>query len=130
MSGDQTNRQRITVVVVDNHAVVRHVLSDSLNAQPDIDVIGQAGTLEQAQAIIAQTNPDIAVISKRLPDGPGVELVRLVSTMSPTTRCILHTPTHHDIDDNDALAAGAAAIVLKNLSGTQLIDTIRRAPAY
>ena len=66
----------VTVFLVDDHEVVRRGLIDLLGSDPDLEVIGEAGTAAQAMAQIPALRPDVAVLDVRLPDGNGIELCR------------------------------------------------------
>ncbi|MEP6482714.1 MAG: response regulator transcription factor, partial [Rhodoglobus sp.] len=67
-----------TVFLVDDHEIVRRGVADLINAERDLDVVGEAGTIRQAIARIAATVPDIAVLDVRLPDGSGIDLCRSI----------------------------------------------------
>lgn len=94
-----------------------------LAAETWIEVIGGAGSMAEATALIPRLRPDIAIVDVNLGDGNGISLCRSLRRLSPTTRCILHTSV--EIGPETAAAAGAAAMVLKQLVGSRLIDTIR-----
>lgn len=114
------------LVIVDDHDEVRQYLSDSLSAQPDMTVIGEAGTLGEARAVSADLEPDVVILDWNLPDGSGLDLCRHLAATTPATKCIVHTGAITDADATAATQAGAAAIVMKSLSGTELVDAIRR----
>jgi DNA-binding NarL/FixJ family response regulator len=117
---------RITVVLVDDHEVVRRGVGELLSVEPDIEVIGEAATVSEALARIPALRPDVAVLDVRLPDGNGVQLCReLVSTM-PDLRVLILTSFSDDEALFDAIVAGAAGYVLKQIGGDDLVDAIRR----
>lgn len=115
----------IRLVVVDDHDQVRGYLSDVLSAHPDLIVIGEAATLTEAEHVIASLEPDIVVLDWNLPDGNALQLLHR-NGIAPSTTCIIHAGTITNDDSEAAIQAGAAAVVLKGLSGTELVDTIRR----
>lgn len=114
------------LVIVDDHDEVRHYLREALSSQPDIDVVGEAGNLGEAKTVTAAVEPDIVILDWNLPDGSGLDLCEHLTAASPATRCIVHTGAISDAEAAAATRAGAAAIVLKSLSGTDLVDAIRR----
>ena len=81
----------VTVFLVDDHEVVRRGLIDLLGADPELDVIGEAGTVADAMARIPALRPDVAVLDVRLPDGNGIELCRDLLSDLPDLRCLMLT---------------------------------------
>ena len=119
----------IRVFVVDDHEIVRRGLIGLLQAQSDIEVVGEAATARQAAGRIAATAPDVAVLDVRLPDGSGVDVCRELITRAPTVRSIMLTA----YDDDDALLAaviaGAYGYVRKDVQANGLVDAIRTVAA-
>jgi two-component system response regulator DevR len=115
----------IKVFIMDDHEVVRRGLIDLVSAEPDMEVVGEAGTAAEALARIPQTKPDIAVLDVRLPDGNGVEVCRDIRTELPDTQCLMLTSYADDEALFDAIMAGATGYVLKDIQGTDLLDAIR-----
>jgi DNA-binding NarL/FixJ family response regulator len=115
----------IKVFIMDDHEVVRRGLIDLVSAEPDMEVVGEAGTAAEALARIPQTKPDIAVLDVRLPDGNGVEVCRDIRTQLPDTQCLMLTSYADDEALFDAIMAGATGYVLKDIQGTDLLDAIR-----
>lgn len=116
----------IRVFVVDDHEVVRRGLIDLLDAVDDIEIAGEAGTVEDAIGRIPGSNVDVAVLDVRLPDGTGIDIARAVRERDPSINCLMLT----SFDDEDALLnailAGAAGYLLKQVRGLDLIDAVRR----
>ena len=116
----------IRVFLVDDHEVVRLGLRDLLGAEPDMAVVGEAGTTADALAGIDATSPDVALLDVRLPDGDGVRVCREVRSRDPQVRCLMLT----SFADDDALfasiMAGASGYVLKQVRGADLLEGIRR----
>lgn len=81
----------ITVFLVDDHEVVRRGIAELLSGDPELTVIGEAGTCEQALARIPALRPDVAVLDIRLPDGNGIELCRDLRSLLPELRCLMLT---------------------------------------
>jgi DNA-binding NarL/FixJ family response regulator len=115
----------IKVFIMDDHEVVRRGLIDLVSAEPDMEVVGEAGTAAEALARIPQTKPDIAVLDVRLPDGNGVEVCRDIRTELPDTQCLMLTSYADDEALFDAIMAGATGYVLKDIQGTDLLDALR-----
>jgi DNA-binding NarL/FixJ family response regulator len=115
----------IKVFIMDDHEVVRRGLIDLVSAEPDMEVVGEAGTAAEALARIPQTKPHIAVLDVRLPDGNGVEVCRDIRTELPDTQCLMLTSYADDEALFDAIMAGATGYVLKDIQGTDLLDAIR-----
>jgi len=119
----------VRVFLLDDHEVVRRGVRDLLEAEDDFVVVGEAGTAEEARQRIPATNPDVAVLDVRLPDGSGVEVCRDVRSARPDLACIMLTSYSDDEALFEAIMAGAAGYVLKQVSGSNLIDAVRRVGA-
>lgn len=119
----------IRVFLLDDHEIVRRGLRDLLEVQADFSVVGEASTAEEALARIAPTQPDVAIVDMRLPDGNGVEVCREVRSREPGIQCLILTSFADDEALFDAIMAGAAGYLLKQIKGTDLIDAIRRVAA-
>jgi len=117
--------RRIGVFLVDDHEIVRRGVRDLLESQPDIVVVGEAGTAEAALADIPALRPDVAVLDVRLPDGDGVSVCREIRSQAPAVGCLMLTSFGDDEALFDAIMAGAAGYVLKQIRGTDLIGAIR-----
>lgn len=119
----------ITVFLVDDHEVVRRGLHELLSAEDDIEVVGEAATAGMALTGIAQTAPDVAVLDVRLPDGNGIEVCREVRARDPRVACLMLTSFGEDEALFDAIMAGAAGYLLKDVRGNDLVDGVRRVAA-
>jgi DNA-binding NarL/FixJ family response regulator len=115
----------IKVFLLDDHEIVRRGVKDMLEAEPDIVVIGEAGTAESALARIPALRPDVAVLDVRLPDGDGVSVCREIRSRMPEVACLMLTSFGDDEALFDAIMAGAAGYVLKQIRGTDLIGAVR-----
>jgi len=100
-----------------------------LEAQDDIEIVGEAGTAEEGLARIPATKPDVAVIDMRLPDGNGVEVCREVRSADSSIQCVILTSFSDDEALFDSIMAGAAGYLLKQIKGTDLVDAVRRVSA-
>lgn len=119
----------IRVYLLDDHEVVRRGLRDLLDAEDDIEVVGDAGSAGMALAGIAKVRPDVAVLDVRLPDGNGVEVCRDVRAANPDVACLMLTSFGDDEALFDAIMAGAAGYLLKDIRGNDLVDAVRRVAA-
>lgn len=115
----------VTVFLVDDHEVVRRGLIDLLGADPELDVIGEAGTVAEAMARIPALRPDVAVLDVRLPDGNGIELCRDLLSRLPDLRCLMLTSFTSDEAMLDAILAGASGFVVKDIKGMELAKAIK-----
>lgn len=119
----------IRVFLADDHEIVRRGVADLLQAQPDIEVVGEAGTVAQARGRILATNPDVAILDVRMPDGSGIDICRELQTSAPHIRCLILTAYDDDEAIYSAVIAGAAGYVLKEIRGGGLLDAVRRVAA-
>src|SRR6478672_10936615 len=115
----------IRVFLVDDHEVVRRGLRDLLDAEPDIEVVGDAGTVAEALARGPALRPDVAILDVRLPDGDGVTVCRELRSTMPRLACLMLTSFDDDDALLDAIMAGAAGYVLKQIKGSDLVSAIR-----
>lgn len=125
-TGDGTN---ITVFLLDDHEIVRRGVRDLINAESGITVIGEAATAASALARIPALKPDVAVLDIRLPDGDGVTVCREIRSKMPQLACLMLTSFSDDDALFDAIMAGAAGYVLKQIRGTDLIGAVRTVAA-
>ena len=115
----------IKVFLLDDHEVVRRGVRDMLESEGDIEVIGEAGTASSALARIPALRPDVAVLDVRLPDGDGVTVCREIRSKMPQVACLVLTSFADDDALMDAVMAGAAGYVLKQIRGTDLVGAVR-----
>ena len=115
----------IRVFLVDDHEVVRRGVAALLESEDDIEVIGEAGTAESAIARIPALKPDVAVLDVRLPDGNGVDVCREVRSRMPELACLMLTSYADDDALFNAVMAGAAGYVLKQIHGSDLVGAVR-----
>ena len=125
MAGDSQPAGKIHVFLLDDHEIVRRGVRELLEAEPDIEVIGEAGTAASALARIPALKPDVAVLDVRLPDGDGVTVCREIRSMMPDLACLMLTSFGDDEALFDAIMAGASGYVLKQIRGTDLVGAVR-----
>lgn len=112
------------ILIVDDHEVVREGLRALLSKREGFDVVGQAGTMEQAISEAARSQPDVIVMDVRLPDGSGIEACREIRESLPETKVIMLTSYADDDAVFASILAGAAGYVLKQTRGAALADAI------
>ena len=117
----------IGVFVLDDQEIVRRGVRSLLEAEPDIRVIGEAGTASAAMARIPALRPAVAVLDVRLPDGDGVSVCREIRWQVPETACLIFTAFGDDRTLLDAVMAGAAGYILKEADGSDLVGAVRAA---
>lgn len=117
---------RIRVFLVDDHEVVRHGVRSLIDASGDLEVVGEADSVATALARVLAVHPQVAVLDVRLPDGNGVELCREIRSRLPDVSCLMLTSYSDDEALFEAIIAGAAGYVLKQVRGTELLAAIRR----
>ncbi|RSS56991.1 response regulator transcription factor [Streptomyces sp. WAC01280] len=113
------------VFLVDDHEVVRRGLRDLIDDEPDMDVVGEAATAEQALARGPALRPDVAVLDVRLPDGDGISVCRELRSRMPEVACLMLTSFDDEDALLDAIMAGAAGYVLKQIKGSDLVSAVR-----
>jgi two-component system, NarL family, response regulator DevR len=120
-----TDAPAVRVFLLDDHEVVRRGVADLLDSEPDLTVVGEAGTAAEALARVPAVRPDVAVLDVRLPDGDGVTVCRELRSLLPDLRCLMLTSFDDDDALFDAIMAGASGYVLKQIRGTDLVGAVR-----
>lgn len=115
----------VKVFLVDDHEVVRRGLVDLLGADPELDVVGEAGSVAEAMARVPAARPDVAVLDVRLPDGNGIKLCRDLLSRMPDLRCLILTSYTSDEAMLDAILAGASGYVVKDIKGMELARAVK-----
>jgi len=121
--------EAIKVFLLDDHELVRRGIRELLESEGDIVVVGESGLAQEAARRIPALHPDVAILDGRLPDGSGVDVCREIRSVDPSIKALILT----SYDDDDALfaaiMAGAAGYILKQVRGTDFVDTVRRVAA-
>ncbi|MGW5304092.1 response regulator [Streptomyces griseoluteus] len=120
-----TEQNPIRVFLLDDHEVVRRGLSDLLDAETDISVVGDADTAEHALTRGPAVRPDVAVLDVRLPDGDGITVCRELRDRMPELACLMLTSFDDEEALLDAIMAGASGYVLKQIKGSDLVAAVR-----
>ncbi len=115
----------VRVFLLDDHQVVREGLRKLLEAEDDLEVVGDSGSAVDALAVVGLVQPDVAVLDVRLPDGDGVQVCREIRAAHPQVACLMLS----SFADVEALAqavlAGASGYLLKQIQGNELVGSIR-----
>jgi two-component system response regulator DevR len=118
-----------TVFLLDDHEIVRRGIAELINAETDLEVVGESATVAQTLGRVAATRPDVAVLDVRLPDGNGIDVCRDIRSAFPHIACLMLTAYDDVSAAEGAVLAGAAGYVVKDIRGQSLVSDIRRAAA-
>ena len=122
---EKTNR--ITVLIVDDHAVVRQGLSTFLETRPDLEVVGTAASGAEAVQLAGELAADVAIVDMIIPDMDGVEITRRMRRASPRTQIIIFSSFHEDEHIFPAIQAGALSYLLKDARPEEVAGAVRMA---
>jgi NarL family two-component system response regulator LiaR len=118
--------ERIRVLLVDDHAVVRQGLRSFLELQPDIEVVGEAAGARDGVELAARLSPDVVLMDLLMPDEDGVDAIRALRDVAPRVRVLVLTSYLDDTHVFAAVQAGAAGYLLKDVQPDALTDGIRQ----
>ena len=118
-------QEPIRIVVVDDHVLFREGLMAIIRSEPDLEVVGQAGNVKEAVALIGSLMPDVVLMDFGLPDGTGVDATRAVLSEYPECRIVFLTMSEEDDDLFSAVRSGAKGYLLKNMHPSKLVATIK-----
>jgi len=118
----------ISILLVDDHEIVRRGVKDLLEAEGDIDVVVQASSVEEATRE-EMPHVDVAVLDVRLPDGSGIEVCRWLKERDPSVGCLMLTSFSDDEAHFAAIMAGASGYVLKEIGASELVGAVRTVAA-
>ena len=116
---------KIMVMLVDDHAIVRQGLRTYLELQPDIEVVGEAGDGQQAIGMVRDKVPDIILMDLVMPNTDGVEATRAITALSPSTKIIVLTSFSEDEKVFASIKAGAQGYLMKDVLPQDLVRAIR-----
>ncbi|MFC8794856.1 response regulator [Streptomyces cinereoruber] len=125
MSEQQPAGAPTRVFLVDDHEVVRRGLRDLIDDEPDPEAVGEAATAARALARGPALRPDVAVLDVRLPDGDGITVCRELRSAMPGLACLMLTSFDDEDALIDAIRAGAAGYVLKQIKGSDPVSAVR-----
>ena len=117
----------MSILIVDDHEVVRKGIRAYLETLPEFQVVGEAVSGEAAVAMVGEFIPDIVLLDLIMPGMDGVEATRRIKQISPRTQVVVLTSYHEDIHIFPALKAGAIAYILKDMKMEKLVDVLHRA---
>ncbi len=126
-AGVEAVGERITLLLVDDHALVRQGVRAFIETQPDIAVVGESDSGGQAVALCADLAPDVVLMDLIMPGMDGVEATRQVKAISPRTQVIILTSYHEDEHILPAMRAGALSYLLKDVGPEELAQAVRKA---
>jgi DNA-binding NarL/FixJ family response regulator len=124
-----TNSDRIRVLSVDDHALLREGISAIVNAQSDMLVVGTASTGKDAIEAFRTLRPDVTLMDLRLPDQNGIDVTMAIRAEFPDARIIILTTYERDVEIQRTLKAGARGYLLKSMPPKQMLETIRQVHA-
>ena len=119
--------EAISVVLVDDHSIVRDGVRVYLSTQTDLVIVGEAGSGDDALQVVQETNPDVVVMDLRMPGMSGIEATRQIRRLSPQTQVVILTSFHDDTDLFPAIEAGAISYLLKSVRPQEVAAVIRAA---
>jgi len=119
----------ITIIIVDDHKVVRQGVRAFMDTQPDINVVGESENGEEAVRLVSEHAPDVVIVDLVMPGMDGVEVTRQVKQASPRTQVIVLTSYHQDEHIFPAIRAGALSYLLKDVGPAELAEAVRKAAA-
>ena len=120
-------KKSISILIVDDHEVVRNGMRSYLEAMPDFSVVGEAASGEEAVELVSELIPDIVLMDLIMPGMDGIETTRRIKQISPRTQVVVLTSYHEDIHIFQALKAGAIYYILKDMKMEKLVDVLHRA---
>jgi two-component system nitrate/nitrite response regulator NarL len=115
----------IKTIIVDDHVLFREGLASIISSEPDIEIAGMAGTVQEAVELSQTVKPDVVLMDFNLPDGTGAEATRLILVDQPKCRVIFLTMSEKDEDLFAAIRSGARGYLLKNMRPHKLVAAIR-----
>jgi len=117
----------ISIILVDDHEVVRRGVRAYLNTIPEFDVIGECSSGEEAIHMVAEHIPDIVLMDLIMPGMDGIETTRQIKKISPRTQVVVLTSYHEDAHIFPALKAGAISYILKDMKMDKLVEALNKA---
>jgi two-component system, NarL family, response regulator NreC len=121
--------EAIRIVLADDHAVVRSGLRLLLDAEPDFEVVAEAGDVEAARRYVRGHHPNVLVLDLNMPGGSSLEAIPLIREQAPATQIVVLTMQEEPAFARHALAGGAIGYVLKDAADDELVEAVRRAAA-
>ncbi|MEP0805210.1 MAG: response regulator transcription factor [Chloroflexota bacterium] len=117
----------ISILIVDDHEVVRNGIRSYLETLKEFEVVGEAESGEKAVKMVAELIPDVVLLDLIMPGMDGVETTRQIKKISPRTQVVVLTSYHEDVHIFPALKAGAISYILKDMKMEKLAEALQRA---
>jgi DNA-binding NarL/FixJ family response regulator len=117
---------QIRILLADDHPSLRDGLSSILNGQPDLKVVGEAGTGRQTVEQFKLTKPDVLIVDLRMPDGDGIQAIKELVAIDPAVKTLVLTTYDNEEDIFSALEAGARGYILKDTTREEIIEAVRQ----
>ena len=119
----------IRLLLVDDHAMIRQGLSLALNLQPDLTVVGEAGSGAEGVAMVARLHPDVVLLDLNMPDMDGIEVLQRTRRIAPSTRVLILSGIHADARVYATVEAGVDGYIVKDATTAELVAAIRTVAA-
>ena len=126
-SNHHNHNNRVSILIVDDHEVVRNGIRSYLETVTQFHVVGEASSGEEALKLVSEHIPDIVLLDLIMPGMDGVETTRRIKTISPRTQVVVLTSYHEDVHIFPALKAGAISYILKDMKMEKLVEALHRA---
>ena len=123
--GSRDSEPTISIVIADDHELVRDGIRMVLESQPDFEVVAEAGDAESAARYVLGHKPDVLVLDLNMPGAPSLEIIPKVSEASPSTAVVVLTMLNEPAFAREALQAGAKGYVIKHSAATELVSAVR-----
>lgn len=124
-----TAEEPLRVMIVDDHEIVRRGIAEVIDREEDLEVVAEAGTVEDALRRATLVKPDVILVDLQLPDGTGVDIMRSLSASDPQIRSVVLTSFDDDNALSESVAAGALAFILKSVRSGEITDVVRAVAA-
>ena len=116
---------KIRILIVDDHILFREGLIAFIHSEPDLEVVGQAGSIQEAVGLVGLLKPDLVLMDFELPDGTGVDATRAILMADPTCKIVILAMSEENEDLLSAIRSGAQGYVLKSIHPSKLVNTIK-----
>src|SRR6266705_4372256 len=119
-------KKRARILIVDDHPAVREALASRIGRQPDLEVCGEAADMSEALGLVADTQPDLAVVDISLNTGNGIDLIKRIKDRNDSVRMLVWSMHSESLYAERALRAGALGYINKDQATDKIVDAIRR----
>ena len=121
---DDATPTRISIVIADDHAIVRSALRARLEAEPDLEVVAEAGDADEAARKVLAYKPSVLVLDLSMPGTPSLQLIPRIREISPATETVVLTMEDEPQFAREAMRSGALAFVLKESADDELVAAV------